>query len=61
MKLKVVVYTKSGNKLAYYENGTQDEVKDAWRSFLAREREAVSFGNFSVPVENIDYVEVLPN
>lgn len=58
-KTKVLVRTKSGKSLAYYENGTYEEIKEAWRSFMTKNNEAVSFGNFVVRIDTIDYVTVL--
>lgn len=60
-KTKVVVHTKSGQKLAHYENATHSATKDAWRSWLSKSGQAVSFGNFAIAVDNIDYVQVVPN
>lgn len=58
LKTKVVVYTKSGQKLTYYEKATYEECKEAWRSYLTKKAEAVSFGNFAISIDNIDYVHV---
>lgn len=60
-KTKIVVFTKSGKKLAYYETATYEECKVAWRNYLSRSATAVSFGNFSIAVDNIDYIQVFPN
>lgn len=61
-RIKVTIYTKTGNKISYYPSDGWDEsqARNWWLRAVEDPSSAVRFGRFIMPAANIDYVEVLP-
>lgn len=61
-RIKVMVFLKNSDKyVAYFADGTKDDVQDRWMNLLNSDGGSISFGNFVVPRSEILYVNVIPN
>lgn len=60
-RIKVVVHTKSGRRLAYWAatEKTAEDIDEQWGNAIKRGG-AVTFDIYTMNVDNIDYVEVSP-